>query len=215
MSGKMTISDEDMAHLLRQAQHYDPAAFDRLYTIYAERVYRYVWYRVRDPDVAKDLTADIFERVIQKIVTFHIARQNTVATFSGWLFRVAHNHIYHFRHRRQREESVLVSNEEAMERPAEAMDLAKLAEAREWEAALQAAMGRLPEDQQEVLILRFWEQLSHAEVASLMGRSEGAIRVLQHRALTTLRAMLAPNDPSTGPSKGSGRRSGHRSEVSR
>ncbi len=49
----MTITDQDMAHLLRQAQRYDPAAFDRLYKLYADRIYRYVWYRVRDADLRK------------------------------------------------------------------------------------------------------------------------------------------------------------------
>lgn len=195
MSAKMIIADEDMVHLLRRAQRYDPAAFDRLYELYADRIYRYVWYHVHDPDLASDLTADIFERVIQKITTFRISQQDTVATFSGWIFRIAHNDVYHCRHRREREESVLVLSDEMDERPAELTDLSEAAEHREWEAALRAAITRLPADQQEVLILRFWEQLSHAEVANLLGRSEGAVRVLQHRALTALRGMLAPNNP--------------------
>lgn len=180
MNSKTTISDEDMAHLLRQAQCYDPAAFDRLYGLYAERIYRYVWYRVRDRDLASDLAADIFERVIQKISTFRISRQDTVATFSGWLFRIAHNEVYHFYRCQKREGAVLVSDERLEGRPAKTIDLSRLAEDHEREAALRAAISRLSADQQEVLILRFWEQLSHAEVANLMGRSEGAVRALQY-----------------------------------
>ncbi len=133
--------------------------------------------------------------MIQKISTFHIPTQDTVATFSGWLFRIAHNELYHFHHRREREESVLVTKEKREERPADAGDFAQLVEEYERQEALLAAIARLPEDQQETLFLRFWEQLSHAEVASLMGRSEGAIRALQHRALTTLRQILASYGP--------------------
>jgi RNA polymerase sigma-70 factor (ECF subfamily) len=195
MSAKMTISDEAMAQLLQRAQRYDPAAFDRLYELYADRIYRYVWYRVRDPDLAKDLAADVFERVIEHIATFRIGTQDTVVTFSGWLFRIAHNELYRFHRKREREESVLVTNEERRERPADARDLSELAEDYERQEVLLAAIARLPEDQQETLFLRFWEQLSHAEVAGLMGRSEGAIRALQHRALTTLRQILASYGP--------------------
>lgn len=190
----MPISDADMVHLLRRAQRYDPAAFDRLYELYAERIYRYVWYRVRDPDQARDLTADIFEHVIRGITTFQISAKDTVAKFSAWLFRIAHNDLHHFYRRRVREEAARVSDQEAVQQPAEEMDLSELVENREWEETLRAAIARLPEEQQEVLILRFWEQLSHAEVASLMGRSEGAIRVLQYRALSTLRNILAPRN---------------------
>lgn len=193
----MTISDEELAQLLRRAQGHDPAAFDRLYELYAERVYRYVWYRVRDPEIAKDLTADIFERVIQKISTFQVSAQDTVAGFSGWLFRIAHNDVYHHYVRREREEAILVPEEKASEQQSEAIDLSSLAEKHERKAALRDAIVQLPIDQQEVLILRFWEQLSHAEVANLMGRSEGAIRVLQHRALKALRAALASDQETS------------------
>jgi RNA polymerase sigma-70 factor (ECF subfamily) len=200
----MTITDQELAQLLRRAQRYDTAAFDRLYELYAERIYRYVWYRVRDPEAAKDLTADVFEKVIQKISTFRLSRQDTVAVFSGWLFQIAHNAVYHFHERREREEAVHVSNAEASEQHTGPSELAKLAEDYERKATLRAAITQLPEDQQEVLILRFWEQLSHAEVANLMGRSEGAIRVLQHRALKELRSLLAPDDPSPASGRGAG-----------
>lgn len=207
MNSNMTITDQELAQLLRRAKRYDAAAFDRLYELYAERIYRYVWYRVRDPEAAQDLTADVFEKLIQKISTFRISRQDTVAVFSGWLFRIAHNDVYHFHERREREEAVHVSSAEASEQRTELSGLAKLAEDHERKATLRAAIAQLSTDQQEVLILRFWEQLSHAEVANLMGRSEGATRVLQHRALKALRNVLITNDPST--SSGSG------AEVSR
>lgn len=193
----MTISDEELAELLRRAQRHDPAAFDKLYELYAERMYRYVWYRVRDPEIAKDLVADIFERVIQKISTFQVSEQDTVAVFSGWLFRIAHNDVYHHYVRREREEEILVREDQASEEQSKVTDLSTLAEQHERKAALRDAMVQLPADQQEVLILRFWEQLSHAEVANLMGRSEGAIRVLQHRALKALRADLLPDSEAS------------------
>lgn len=185
---KTTISDEDMAHLLQRAQRYDLSALDRLYELYADRLYRYVWYRVRDADLAEDLAAEIFVQVIQSVPAFRISARDTVAIFSGWLFRIAHNYLYHFYRRREREETVTLP----AERPAETMDLTRLVEDQEREEALHAAIASLPEAQHEVLILRFWERMSHAEVGKVMGRSEGAVKVLQHRALAALRRILAP-----------------------
>jgi len=203
----MIISDEDMARLLQRAQHHDPAAFDRLYELYADRIYRYVWYRVRDTELAEDLTADIFVQMMQSLPTFRIRTSGTVAGFSGWLYRIAHNYLHHFYRRGEREEKMQQMREETQAGPANQPDLADLAATHERAASVHQAIARLPADQQAVLIHRFWEQLSHTEVAALMGRSEGAVRALQHRALANLRRRLAPDDPSTG--------SGQSPEVSR
>jgi len=194
MSLKTTISNEDMARLLQRARRHEPAAFDRLYELYADRIYRYVWYRVRDADLAEDLTADIFVQMIQSLPTFQTRTSDTVAGFSGWLYRIAHNYLYHFYRRGERDEKMQRTREETQPKPATLPDLAALAEDHERAASVHQAIARLPADQQAVLIHRFWEELSHAEVATLMGRSEGAVRALQHRALTTLRLLLAPDD---------------------
>lgn len=191
-----TISDDDMAQLLRRAKRHDPAAFDRLYELYADRIFRYVWYRVRDTELAEDLTADIFVQMMQSLPTFRIHSSDTVAGFSGWLYRIAHNYLHHFYRRGEREEKMLRTEEETKTTPANLPDLATLAEDRDRAAAVHHAIAELPADQQAVLVHRFWEELSHAEVAKLMGRSEGAVRALQHRALTTLRHLLAPEDNS-------------------
>jgi len=183
-----STSNEEMAQLLRQAQRHDVQAFDRLYELYVDRIYRYVWYRVRDADLAEDLTVDIFVQVIQSIHTFRISAKDTVAICTGWMFRIAHNYLSRFFCQQGRS---LVGMLPDAAHP-EVMDLVTLVQRYEREEALHAAIAKLSDDQRQVLVLRFWEQLSHAETAKAMGRSEGAVKVLQHRALAALRRILAP-----------------------
>lgn len=120
---------------------------------------------MRDAELVEDLTAEIFVQVIQSMPTFRIPTRDAVALFSDWLFRIAHNHLYRFYRRRRREEAIALPDEGLTE----GIDPAQVAEAQEWAAALHAAIAQLPEAQQQGLILRFWEHLSHAEVGKVVG----------------------------------------------
>lgn len=177
----MSATDVEVADLVRRAVAGDASAFGALYDRYLERVYRYVYYRVASAEEAEDLTEEIFLKAWEAIGRY---REQGVP-FSAWLMRLAHNHVVdHFRTRR-------TTMPLAETLPARTPDPEHTAEQRlATEAVLQAMQG-LTSEQQQVLLLRFVEELDHSEIAAIMGKNEGAVRALQFRGLAALRALLA------------------------
>lgn len=182
------ITDEQIETVVQACQRGETAAIERLYDLYADRLYRYLLARVGDPDVAADLTTDLFLRVIEHISGFRLYPDHPAATFSAWLYRIAANLAagYH-RSRRKRE---WVSLDDHPERPAADPEPGHVAVEREEVERLAQAMNELSEEQRLVITGRFIETMSNAEVAAWMGKTEGAIKSLQHRALQTLARLL-------------------------
>jgi len=180
------ISEEEIVALIRGAQRNDRQAFDRIYALYADRIFRYLYYRLPDRQEAEDLTADVFVRLLEKVDTYRPGQKDQVAIFSGWLYRIAHNLLIdHLRKRGQRRheplEKALLLDHRTPESDAE--------KALEWER-LRNALARLTDEQQQVVVLRFLEGMRMKEVARIMEKSEGAIKALQHRALDALQRQL-------------------------
>jgi RNA polymerase sigma-70 factor (ECF subfamily) len=148
-------------------------------------IYRYLYYRVGDTQEAEDLTETVFLKVWEHLPRFQPAR----VPFRAWLYRVASNLLVdHYRTRKPVDglaESGLID-------PAPGPE--QVGEVNERNRQLFAALRRLKPEHQEVLTLRFIADLSHAETARVMKRSEGAVRVLQHRALRALRQILSPEE---------------------
>ncbi len=164
----------------------DPEAFGLLYERYVGKIYSYIYYRVGNHYDAEDLTARTFYRALN-----HIAEYTPRgAPFSAWLYRIAHNLVVNWHRDRQRHQ--LVSLEEAMlHTPLEhTEELQQLREQEEERERLLAAVRSLPQDRQQLLILKFVEGLSNVEIGQIMGRSEGAIKSLYYRTLLSLREML-------------------------
>jgi len=155
----------------------DPARFDALYAANFERVYAYVARRVPDRDEARDLTAEVFHRALRNLPRFEWRG----VPFAGWLTRIAANAIADRAERWAREREV----------PPPAPDLVT-PENDDFEARarLFRLVDALPADQRRVVTLRFAEHRSIREIAAELGRSEGAVKQLQLRALTTLRRQL-------------------------
>jgi RNA polymerase sigma-70 factor (ECF subfamily) len=164
----------------------DPEAFGLLYERYVGKIYNYIYYRVGNHYDAEDLTARTFYRALN-----HIAEYTPRgAPFSAWLYRIAHNLVVNWHRDRQRHQ--LVSLEEViLHTPLEhGEELHQLSEREDEKERLLAAVRRLPEDRQQLLILKFVEGLSNVEIGQIMGRSEGAIKSLYYRTLLSLREML-------------------------
>jgi RNA polymerase sigma-70 factor, ECF subfamily len=173
--------------LVDQAQAGDRDALEELYLIHFDRIYSYLHVTVGNRHDAEDLTTQTFVKMLESIGKFRWQS----APFSAWLFRIAHNlAIDHFRagKRWQLEEEV----------PEPEADESTSAEARAFEAIGRKSMLELIEDlspeQQQVLTLKFVFNFANAEAATILGKTEGAIKSLQHRALVSLQKQLEKRD---------------------
>ena len=162
--------------LLVEAAQKDPSRFAALYEQHFDRVYGFVARRVRDRAEAEDVTADVFHRALEKLSSYEWQG----APFSAWLLRIAANVITD-RWRKQSKEPVPT--------PDELLDTA-VASDTECRTLMAELVAGLPDDQRVVILRRFVDQRSIKEIAGELGRSEGAIKQLQLRALQSLRARM-------------------------
>ncbi len=162
----------------------DPAAFGLVYERYITKIYNYVYYRVGNHHDAEDLTSRVFYRALTHIKDY----SDRGVPFSAWLYRIAHNLVANW-HRDHARRQDLALDEVTLIGAAFEMPewVAETNEQRRWWLE---ALRHLPEERQELLILKFVEQLSNAEVGQIMGRTEGAIKSLYHRTLLSLRDEL-------------------------
>lgn len=169
--------------LLIEAAQKDPARFAELYEIHFERVYAYVARRVQDRAETEDLTAEVFHHALANVKRFEWRG----IPFAAWLYRIAANLISDRWQKSGRE----VTDEEqiaaAQVSPVEIEEV-------ERRATLFRLVEGLPAEQQRVVVLRFVEQKSIKEVAKAIRKTEGAVKQLQFRALTTLRARMEGAD---------------------
>jgi RNA polymerase sigma-70 factor (ECF subfamily) len=173
-----------------RAAQTDRQAFGLLYRRYLQPVYGYAFYLLGDHHDAEDVTERTFLAALAGIAGF----RDTGSTFRSWLFRIAHNQIVNALRSRRRHRW---SSIEAVSEPADPTDPAdhSAALSAEDEARrLRRALDRLAPDRRQVLILRVVEGLSARETGEVLGRSEGAVRVLQHRALREMAKHLGPRD---------------------
>jgi len=191
--GMAELTEVDVEAMVRDARAGDSHALGQLYDTYRDRVARFATGRLGDPEKAEDVTSETFEAVCRNLRSYRAGTD-----FEAWLFTIAHRRVAdHFRRRYRRQEVAL---DEASS-PADGgqplsgtlpvvagPEEAVLAAERRAEVA--GAFRRLRPDQQEVLALRVLGGLSAAQVGEVLGKSEGAVRVAQHRALQSLRTAM-------------------------
>lgn len=176
------VTDIKMARIIRAAHNLENWAFDEIYKLYADKIYRFVLVRVGDQAAAEDLTGELFLRVLNRIESF---QGKTVAAFSAWIFRIARNLIVdHFRLKAKRQPTTIdrartVADESQSNLP-------QKTEQRQTHEALYEAIRQLTPEQQQVVALKFFEGMGNAEVAKILGKTEGSVKSLQHRALAAL-----------------------------
>lgn len=177
-------SQEVERELVLRARSGDNHALGRLYDLFYDRVFRYALARLGNPADAEDAAEETFLKMVQAIGRYQVREG---VPFGAWLFRIARNEVaLHYRRRRGRGPAEPL--EEALhaaggDPTADVERKLLLEEARR-------AIGRLPEAQQQVIALRLGAGLSTAEIAQVLGKREGNVRVLQHLALSKLRAVL-------------------------
>ncbi len=172
------VGERAEERLLVESAQKDPAKFGALYEAYFELIYGFIARRVRDRGTAEDLTSEVFHKALASLATYEWRG----APFAAWLIRIAANAVADQSKRAARE---IVGREDVAE-PGAMPEMDGL----ENRAHLFRLVNGLPEDQRRVIIERFVDELSIREVAGRLGRTEGAVKQLQLRALESLRKQM-------------------------
>lgn len=179
MSNLPLSSPSDQALVARAKS--DPQAFGELYERYVDKIYNYIYYRVSDSAEAEDLTARTFFQALAKLDSY----EERGLPFSAWLYRIAHNLVANWHRQRSRRRHVALDD---LELPTlHDGNPSRVAEQMETRNELLAAIQNLAEDRQQLLILKYVNRLSNAEIGVIMNRSESSIKSLYHRTLQSLR----------------------------
>ena len=173
---------QDEQELVKRAQQYNEEAFSELYELYFDKIYRYISLKIGNRIEAEDMTQLVFIKALHSISSFKWRG----SPFSAWLFRIAHNLVVdHFRKKTREPVTALSDTVMATDDNPE-----KLAELKIDIEKLAMAVKKLTPTQQEVIALRFSGEFPIAQVAEIMGKSEGAVKALQHSAVVSLRKIL-------------------------
>ena len=184
----MASANEEEA--LSQAVLGDSEAFGALYDKYAGRIYSYIYYRTGSPQDAEDLTSRVFFRAMRHITGYN----DRGVPFSAWLYRIAHNLVANWHRDGSRRQEVELEDGYRASKGEEYPEVALL-ESEEHNALL-GLIRNLPEERQQLLILKFTEHMSNSEIGQIMDRTEGAIKSLYHRTLLALREEIRNNPNS-------------------
>jgi RNA polymerase sigma-70 factor (ECF subfamily) len=182
---RLTHLDRDRS--LVEAAKADPARFDALYRKYLAQVYSYAYYELHDQHEAEDATERTFMAALTGLRRFEERAEPAdgegASTFRVWLFQIARNAVAERGRRQRRRPETSLDAAGAM---ASSLDVEGEAARRDDAAGALRAIARLPGDRRRAVILRFVDEMSTAEIAGVLGRSEGAVRVLIHRALRSV-----------------------------
>ena len=178
--------------ILARASNGEREAFGILYETYVDRIYNYVYYRTGNVHDAEDLTARVFYRALHHIQNY----TDRGVPFSAWLYRIAHNLVANWHRDRSRRQEIPLSDAPTIHFKGDPPEI-RLVQSQENEGLLRL-IRRLPPDRQHLLILKFAEHLSNAEIGKIMGRSEGAVKSLYHRTLLALRDEIEISDDPQG-----------------
>jgi RNA polymerase sigma-70 factor (ECF subfamily) len=176
-----SLADVELIELAKEGRQ---EAFGELYERYIEKIYNYIYYRTGNHHDAEDLTARVFFRAMAHIENY----TERGVPFQAWLYRIAHNLVVNWHRDRGRRKVISLDEYISASLRSEAPD--RQAEDNEEREALLRAIRRLPAERQQLLILKFVEGLSNAEIGAVMDRTEGAVKSLYHRTLLALRDEL-------------------------
>jgi len=176
---------QDEQDIVRRAQQYDQQAFGQLYEEHFDKIYRYIALKIGNKVEAEDMTQQVFLKALRSISGYKWRN----IPFSAWLFRIAHNQVVDYL--RKKSKRVTMPLDESLTIPGGPdTNPQKIAEQRLNVEQLASATRQLTAAQQEVISLRFAGEMPIAQVAATMGRSEGAVKALQHSAIVALRKIL-------------------------
>jgi len=171
----------DDARVVGLAQSGELERFALLYDRYADKIYRFVYYRLRHKETAEDVTSDVFYKAMDKISSY----DSTKGSFSSWLYRIAYNTLVDYT-RRQRPTINIDDIPEIADESDLTNDMNKRLDAKRLHKALEV----LPDDQKDIIKMRVWDELSYKQIAEVIGKNEGSAKMMFHRAIKLLAAKL-------------------------
>jgi len=173
---------QDEESLVRRAQKQDQEAFAQIYEEYFDKIYRYITLKIGDAVEAEDLTQQVFLNTLRSISSFKWRGK----PFSAWLYRIAHNQVVDYLRKKKKvtvplEENLVSAGDNPQQSAERKLDIERVL----------AAARHLTGAQREVISLRFTSEFSIAQVAEVMGKSQGAVKALQHSGIVALRRALS------------------------
>ena len=161
----------------------ESAAFGEIYDRYAEKIYRFVYYKTWSKETAQDIVSDVFTKALDRIDSYDARK----GTFSAWLYRIARNNVIdRYRTRRETVDIDDVFDLGHDDRTVERLDAeATLLKVKEY-------LKDLSPKQREIVILRVWEELSYKEIAEIVGGTEGSVKMAFSRTIREVREKLGP-----------------------
>lgn len=178
----MNIQEQknSLAGLILKAKTGDSGSFGGIYNLFFEKIYRFVFYRVNHKETAEDLTEEVFLKAFSKITNL-----NESSSFEGWLYQIARNLIIDY----YREKKITIDLEEIENTLQYESTVLNTLDLEQDQKNLLKLIKQLPAEQQIILKLKFFEELENSEIASILNKTEGSIRVIQHRAITKLKEL--------------------------
>lgn len=190
MRGRALAQPDDERSWVERARTGDPEAIGWLYERYFDRIYKYVYLKVGNPTEAEDITEQVFVKMIEAIAKF----QWQGSTFASWLYRIAHNQVVDTLRQHSRRSHVPLEPVGDTLPSAESDDPSRHAERSDLKGHLQEALTHLTDLQAQVITLKFGAEMSNAEVAAILDRTEGAVKALQYSALQNLQKLMIIKD---------------------
>ena len=170
--------ESEINELVRKAREGDRDAFSKLYQLFYRKIYRYIHFQIRDEEIAKDFCQDTFVKAWKRIDTFSI---NSSGTFQAFLFAIARNLVIDYS-RKKKEVSI-----EQYESIPEQEHLYEDLTSKEDAERLRKALDRLNEEERQIIILKYFEEMPGEEIAGVLSMKEGAVRVRLHRIMEKLK----------------------------
>jgi RNA polymerase sigma-70 factor, ECF subfamily len=193
----VAIQTDELEEIIALAQRNDQGAYEQLYNRFVDQLYRYLYVRCNDAGLAEEALGELWLRVVQHLPQFRIPSKGADQAFASWLYRIARNlSVDAMRHKRK----YVYGIPEMIESPEPLAEDRVVAE--DERQLLDKALTTLTIQQREIILLRFHDERTISEVAALTGRTETAIKGLQHRAVGALaRAMGVPGEKVTDASR--------------
>ncbi|MBI2989782.1 MAG: RNA polymerase sigma factor [Candidatus Magasanikbacteria bacterium] len=182
MNVKDSLREKKLLYKIKKDR--DPEAYGELYSLYIERIYRFISFKVSSRSEAEDLTSDIFLKAWNYLAE---GKYSDVRSFSGFIYKVAKTTLVDFYRKKGREQ--LCSLEDLKEQGTDAKEYEMIHDRYEAEKILKA-LKKMKREYQEIIILRYMDSLSGSEIAVILGKSRTNVRVTLHRALQVLKNIL-------------------------